>query len=205
VRGSRSQVRWVVAGTGVFALGAALARRPSVGRIEQGCFTTLNVLPAAAYRPAWLVMQAGSLGGVVAASTAAAASGRPGLARLVGVAGAATWAAAKVVKRPVSRGRPVVALGAGTTRVLGRQQRGLGYPSGHAAVAAALCAAARPELGSRGRRAAGAGVVAVGLTRIYVGAHLPLDVVGGVGFGVAAGSATVLVARRRHDTIDHRR
>jgi membrane-associated phospholipid phosphatase len=36
----------------------------------------------------------------------------------------------------------------------------------------------------------------VGAARVYVGAHLPLDVVGGAALGVAAGSAARGVGRR---------
>jgi hypothetical protein len=57
--------------------------------------------------------------------------------------------------------------------------RGLGYVSGHSAVAFALATVASPFLGRRARRVAWtlAGLVCV--ARIYVGSHLPLDVVGG--------------------------
>jgi membrane-associated phospholipid phosphatase len=44
-----------------------------------------------------------------------------------------------------------------------------------------------PRPGRRERIAAGALLVVVSLTRIPVGAHLPLGVVGGVGLGLAVG------------------
>ena len=70
-------------------------------------------------------------------------------------------------------------------RVRGDTAAGLGYLSGHSAVVVVLAGAALPDLGPRGRALAIAAVPAVGLARIYVGAHLPLDVVGGASLGLA--------------------
>ena len=53
----------------------------------------------------------------------------------------------------------------------GRDAAGLGYLSGHAAVAVALGCAALPRLGPAGRALALTAVPLVGLTRIYVGAQ----------------------------------
>jgi undecaprenyl-diphosphatase len=73
---------------------------------------------------------------------------------------------------------------------------GRGFISGHAATLAALAAVAWPWHGRRGRIAAAVVVVVVCLTRIYVGAHLPLDVVGGAGLGLAVGGAVRLLLGR---------
>jgi undecaprenyl-diphosphatase len=74
-------------------------------------------------------------------------------------------------------------------RVRGRAQAGLGYPSGHAAVAAAVAVVVTPHLAKRWRAPAWAVALAVGPTRSYVGAHLPLDVLGGAALGIAVGTA----------------
>src|SRR5205085_8882867 len=87
----------------------------------------------------------------------------------------------------VGRARPATLLGAAVLR--GAPGTGVGFPSGHAAVAAALATAAGPYLGRRTRRILWAGVAIVGVARIYVGAHLPIDVVGGAALGWAVGAA----------------
>ena len=71
----------------------------------------------------------------------------------------------------------------------GREAAGLGYPSGHAGVAVVLGVAAWPHLGRRARCLVATGVPIVGLTRMYVGAHLPLDVVSGAALGLAIDAA----------------
>jgi undecaprenyl-diphosphatase len=170
----------------VFVVGARAARSGRVGSLEQRAFRVVNRLPREAFVPVWLVMQLGSLGGVLLLGAAATSSGRPSLGRRLAVAGSLTWAGAKVVKYSVRRDRPAAVMDA--ARILGRAPSGLGYPSGHAAVAATLATVAMPELEPSWRVATWTTALAVGPARAYVGAHLPLDVVGGVAFGIAAGT-----------------
>jgi glycosyltransferase 2 family protein len=94
----------------------------------------------------------------------------------------------------VRRPRPA-ALVSGT-RTRGRDASGLGYLSGHAGVAVALGVAAFSRLSPSGRAVVAAAVPIVGLSRIYVGAHLPLDVAGGAGLGLAVDAAMALVWHR---------
>jgi undecaprenyl-diphosphatase len=65
--------------------------------------------------------------------------------------------------------------------------------SGHAGVAVALGAAALPHLGPAGRALALTAIPIVGLSRVYVGAHLPLDVVGGAALGLVVDAGIVLM------------
>ena len=178
-------VRAVVGMAGVVLLGLA-ARRPQVPRVEQDLFRLINNLPGWLEAPLWLAMQAGSLAAVPVSAGAALAARKPRLARDLALSGAAAYLLAKVVKGVVDRGRPAAELL--DVLVRGTPQSGLGFPSGHAAVAAALATAAVPYLPRRARRLLWAVVILVGIARSYVGAHLPADVVGGVALGWAVGS-----------------
>src|SRR5438046_744030 len=95
---------------------------------------------------------------------------------------------AVVVKQVVERARPGALLtGVEEREVFGAES--LGFPSGHAAVAAALTVVVAAHLSVRWMIAAlvlGASVV---VGRMYVGAHLPLDVIEGAALGAVAGSA----------------
>jgi membrane-associated phospholipid phosphatase len=190
-------------GAAVFLAGAALARRPAVSALEARLFRAVNGLPSAVLVPGWPVMQLGSLWGV-AAGAVVAVPRSPEAARRTALWGTATWGGAKVLKRLVRRGRPEPSIG---TLVRGRQQRGLGYPSGHAAVAAAVVSLAGPGLPPRWRTPLWVAALAAGPLRMYVGAHLPLDVAGGVALGLTVGAGSRLVGGQtsRTENVSHER
>ena len=181
----------VVGATGAAAglvASAIAARRREVTAQEESVFRRFNDANDAIRGPAWVLMQAGSLGAVVVAASGTRCRRGTRDGAVVLVAGHVVWAGVKLVKPLVGRGRPGAHLDHVTTR--GAPQKGRGYPSGHAAVATTLAITAT----RRGPSRAVALLVAlsVGCGRMYVGAHLPLDVVGGLSAGTLGG----LLARR---------
>src|SRR5215207_7916399 len=162
-----------------------VARRDDVPVLEQRVFAAVNGLPASLWPVLWAPVQLGSFVGCVAVTGATAAVTRRRTLTLavLGASQAAYWSA-KGVKRLVRRGRPAQLIVDVAVR---ERTTGLGFVSGHSAVAFALATALAPELPRPARAAplALAAVVAAG--RVYAGAHLPLDVVGGIGLGVIAG------------------
>lgn len=188
------RVASVVAGATLVA-SALRARTRRVGPTEERIFRALNTAPDRLHAPAWVVMQAGSLASVFVVSAGLARSSRRQSSLTALTTGLAVWGGVKLVKPVVGRGRPDSYLDGVTVR--GPTQSGLGYPSGHAAVAMALALIAARKDGWVAGTASVLGAGAVGSARMYVGAHLPLDVAGGAAIGVLSARVVRAVAATR--------
>lgn len=161
-----------------------------VDPLERNVFRLVNELPDEIEPMLWLVMQLGSITAVPVVALVALWRRRPRLARDVAAAGVLAYGLAWGLKQLITRPRPGELL---LDVLLRGGHAGLGYPSGHSAVAAVLATVLAPHLPRVARRWTWALVVLVGIGRIYVGAHLPLDVVGGWALGWLVGSAWLLL------------
>jgi undecaprenyl-diphosphatase len=164
-----------------------------IGIREANLFRLINdlALPGWTRWPVWGVMQLGVIGAVPLVAVLALATRRIRLAAYAALAGGTIYLVAKLVKEFVQRGRPQTLLA--DVYIFDIPDRGLGYVSGHSAVAVALATVASPFLGRRARRVAWVLAALVCVARIYVGSHLPFDVLGGAALGWAAGSLVLLV------------
>jgi glycosyltransferase 2 family protein len=166
-------------------------RRDHVSELERRVFDFFNSLPEFLYWPMWACMQAGNAVAVPIAAFVALMFRKVRLALDLLVAGAGAWILAKLVKQWVVRGRPGQLLADVTLRHA--PAAGHGYVSGHAAVIAALATVATPYLDRTGRIVVWTLTALVCSARMYVGAHLPLDVAGGAALGWAVGSIVHLL------------
>jgi glycosyltransferase 2 family protein len=183
-------LRLALAALGLCATGL-LVSGSRVSAPERRVFVFINRLPGTAEPVLWIVMQAGAFGAVFVAAGLALAARRRRLAVALVAGGTGTWLAAKVVKLVVERDRPAGLLHDVVIR--GPAATGLGFPSGHAAVATLIMTVAGPYLT---RPARWTGWVVVGLVafnRVFIGAHFPVDVAGGLCLGWSLGSLVNLV------------
>src|SRR5512132_2308458 len=188
-----SDVLRVVLGTLILLATMTAIHQHRVGVREANLFRLINdlALPSWTRWPVWGVMQLGVIGAVPLVAGLALVTRRIRLAAYAALAGGTIYLVAKLVKAFVQRGRPQTLLN--NVYIFDVPDRGLGYVSGHSAVAVSLATVASPFLGRPARRVAWtlAGLVCV--ARIYVGSHLPFDVVGGAALGWAAGALVLLV------------
>jgi undecaprenyl-diphosphatase len=181
----------LVIGLVVFLGSAALADQ-GVAWGEIGLFDAVNSLPDVLYVVIWPFMQYGVFITIPVLVVVALLFRRFRLAIAMAVAGVGVYLLARIVKEAVERQRPEAYV-AGVEERETFAAESLGYPSGHAAVAAALTVVVTPYLRGRWKLLPVSLLVVVLFGRMYVGAHLPLDLVGGAALGVVAGSLANLV------------
>ncbi len=188
------------------AVTTVLAMRGAPGAVEVAVFRWFNDPPRVLgfvlrcvdplLRPAGLTLL------VIAALVSLAVLRPEGVWRLVLSAAAAAslaYIVVKVLKLVVDRGRPPAYLDDVLVHGYPVDPRGSGFPSSHTAVTVALVVGAWPWLTRPWRIVGVVAASAIGLDRMYVGAHFPLDVLGGLGIGLAAGGIVLVVqwARRK--------
>ena len=150
-------------------------------------FAVVNGLPASLWPVLWAPVQLGSFAGSLVVTVAAAAARRRRPVTLAALARPGPVLDAKGVKHLVRRGRPAPARRRHRAGTDDRTRLRVGTLRRRVRADTALA----PELPRRVRGTPFmlAAVVAGG--RVYAGAHLPLDVVGGIGMGVIAGRGAV--------------
>jgi membrane-associated phospholipid phosphatase len=181
-------------GAVLLVLSAIPVHQASVSAAETHVFRAINDHTVLPFVVVWPIMQLGNFVAVPIAAAVAAGLRRFRLALAMLAAGIAAYFLAKVVKDIVVRGRPASLLD--DVHLRGASALGRGYVSGHAAVVTLLAVLAWPYL-PRPWRWVVVGVAAfVCLARVHVGAHLPLDVVGGAALGLAIGGLARLAFGR---------
>ena len=186
----------LVLSTGVVLASAWLAHRAVPSIIEVDAFRLINDLPSAFAAPLIGVMQIGALPAVAVFSVVALLDRRPRLARLLLLGGTTAWALSKVLEKIVDEEPPARLIGRVTLH--GSVRAGLAFPSTHVAVVAALATVATPYLARANRRLVWSLVFVVAIARIYVGVHLPIDVIGGAAVGWGVGSLMHLLLGAPH-------
>jgi undecaprenyl-diphosphatase len=187
--------------TTVLVASALLAERGVYGW-EVAIFQAVNGLPGSLRPLLWVLNQYGTAITIPVATVVALAFRRWVLAAALAISGVTVYVLAKVIKGYVGRGRPSALI----ENVVEREPfspESLGYPSGHAAVAWAITIIVLAFMGRPWRRVAIVLAIVVPVVRMYVAAHLPLDLIGGAALGVFVASAVSLVLRvPRHATAE---
>jgi len=184
---------WAVLG-GLVVLAACMfiVRSGEVGSVEEAVFHAINGLPDFLQAPVWLFQIPGILVFPLLVALVALLLRRYRLAAAMALSvPIKLLLERRVVKVLVERQRPGTSISDAILR--DASPTGLSFPSGHAVLAFALAGLLAPYLGRNGKLVVYSLAALNGVARIYLGAHNPLDIVGGAGLGIAIAGALNLV------------
>lgn len=181
-----------LAGLAVLVACAFVVRDGTVGSLERSAFEAINGLPEFLEPPMRLAQFLGVLvvGPIIAVVALVLRRWRLALAAFLVTLG--KLAAERTVWHYVTRQRPGVTEPDAIVRG-GTATSGVAFVSGHVILVTALAWVIAPYLRGAWRSAPWVVVTIVSFARIYLGAHNPLDVIGGIGLGVAVGAVVNLL------------
>jgi membrane-associated phospholipid phosphatase len=181
------------AGLVVLILGMIVVRDSSVPGLEEDAFRVVNDLPGALYPVLWPFQQLGALLVGPAVAIGAAIARRFRLALMVLLATLGKLALERAVKATVTRRRPGTSIGPDIHLRGDVSTAGESFVTGHAVLVAAIAGVLSPYLPGRWKALPWTIVALVMITRVYVGAHNPLDVICGAGLGLVIAGCLNLI------------
>lgn len=172
-------------GIGIFTLGLLIARGP-IGLLELYFFRFMNELPGFLTPLFTLISLFGTIGFVFVATGVSIVRKHYAHSLKFLLAGVTAWLVVKWLKTFEFRPRPSEILP--NVQLRESLDSVIGYPSGHAAVVAALGVVAYHSLPKKFHKYITFLIISVCLSRLFLGMHLPVDVIGGFGIGLAIAS-----------------
>jgi undecaprenyl-diphosphatase len=172
---------YALVGVVVFTLGTIIAES-GAGPIEVAIFRTFNELGNLFYRPMVAVSLFGTIGMVFVASLFIALKKRYATATRILLTGLLAYGAAYGLKLLDFRARPGAVIEDANIRESASEL--LGYPSGHMAVATVLALSAYVYFPKKYHRYITILLLLVGVSRMYLGVHFPVDLLGGWAIGM---------------------
>ncbi len=174
-----------------FLVFTLLAKSNTMLGIEQTIFQFFHRIPEKLDVIVINITHFGSTAALYSMATVTFILGQKKLGWSLLINGMGAYLSAWLLKELIMRPRPVGLW----NEVLAREGGVIsyGYPSGHAAVVAAIAVTLWPHVSKQYRPWLVVIVAAVGLTRIILGVHAPLDIVGGVILGAIVPIATRVI------------
>jgi membrane-associated phospholipid phosphatase len=197
VRHIRRDLILLAASLAVFAVCAVLVADGRVGPAERAVFHAVNGLPAWLYRPMLLAQYLGVLAMPLVVAAGALAFRRWRLAGALVLVVPLKLGLERAIKLVVERERPGTTVPDAILR--GVNPAGLSFTSGHAIITFAIAGLLALVLPRRWGIVAFVLATCNAIARVYLGAHNPLDVVGGAAVGLAIAAVLDLLLNVARD------
>lgn len=183
-KAAHDPVWWLWVGLALFFSSMLLASSQNFYSWEESWLKAIYNLPGF-FTPAFQVVTLlGSVWGVLATLLFLKWRKKPKLALTEVVAVAAAYLLSLVFKILISRPRPAEVIeGIAAREVFSGLS--FGFPSAHAAISTVLALTVLPALPGKWKWLVPLWIVLVALSRLHLGVHVPLDVIGGFGLGLA--------------------
>lgn len=183
---------WAIGVAGlVLAASTALAANRQISVMEGEVLDLAYSLPGPFTELMYVVTQAGSIGAVLAVVAATFVLKRRRLAALLLANAFFAYVITALLKEIIARPRPAELLPGIVVRM--ELSLGFGFPSSHTAMATALALTLMPYTAKKYQWLLWIWIAGVAFSRLYLGVHAPLDVIGGFCVGVIVANASRLL------------
>lgn len=193
---------WAIGVAGlVLAASTALAANRQISVMEGEVLDLAYSLPGPFTELMYVVTQAGSIGAVLAVVAATFVLKRRRLAALLLANAFFAYVITALLKEIIARPRPAELLPGIVVRM--ELSLGFGFPSSHTAMATALALTLMPYTAKKYQWLLWIWIAGVAFSRLYLGVHAPLDVIGGFCVGVIVANASRLLVSHLSGSKSH--